>query len=203
MAAIAGTLFRLSWGGKHYGGETWSNTLHFDSPVTTQPNVAAMDAAMGNFAPLMSAYTTLSWWKYNALVPATGRYAGTDSNTHEVTPPWNGEKAPVLPQATMVVSLHTDASRGPAHSGRIFTPCSLPPAANGQVPADQCNALADAFVTFLKSVVATKTHLPVIWSPKYQQVQPIRTAGVGRVVDTQRSRRRSLIEAPTFFSVTA
>lgn len=193
---------RLTIGGPLYTTDQWSNTFYFDSPGTDQPDEAAMLSALTSYQFLLMQPAKIGYWKYNEISKATGKYLTNDSHTHEVNPALSGSGTPVPPQLTMALSLRSDFTRGPAHAGRVYLPFAPAVGSDGRISSgDRDNYQAYAKLA-IQGFVATKTHLPIIWSQKSQLMQPIRTLAIGRVVDTQRRRRKSLIEQYTPILIT-
>ena len=199
MPAIAGHLFRLSYGGPIFTTETWSNTLHFDSPGVDQPDTPAMIAALQKLNGLTQASSSISWWKYNELVPLTGKYLDPTSNTHDVNPALVGAQATVPAQLALCVTMGTAVTRGGAHGGRIYLPYAPVVAGDtGLIPVADQLVLRENSRLFLKALIATKTHRLVIWSHAKQTSNAVTRVSVGRVVDTQRRRRKSLKEGHNY-----
>lgn len=109
-------------------------------------------------------------------------------------------------QIAQVISLLTAATRGPAHHGRFFLPC---PTRNieGNGRLAQVDQLGYANISAQAMAIAIATlglgadiFGPVIVSPQGNlepgggTIRPVTAVRVGRVLDTMRSRRRSLQE---------
>ena len=131
-----------------------------------------------------------------------------------VTNPGQGQ----VPQATVVATLRTALPRGLASKGRIFLPPSSEymPGADGRLTTGAADHLRDSVLRLIRAVNASALVGNVtIFSkgrgvPTYNAArnrieytypnpgakQLVTGVAVGRVVDTQRRRRRSLAEAP-------
>jgi hypothetical protein len=129
-----------------------------------------------------------------------GRY--TETATNEVILadlPGNGPLNPVHPnQIALAISLTTGYSRGPAHRGRFYLPLpsySLTP--EGSIAPANAELAAQETQTFIDGLNAVNEGWQVaVFSRKLgaPAIRPVTGVEVGRVYDTQRRRRRSLIE---------
>lgn len=130
--------------------------------------------------------------------PAFTRYL-TDGATNAVyLLPGTGPNAAAttgLPQATLAVSLTTSLFRGPAHRGRVYPPTSTEVSNDGRTPVIRATECAGTMVTLLAALNAANAGRVVVYSavggPSTVQVLGV---SVGRVIDTQRRRRRNLLE---------
>jgi len=197
------------WGGKLPGGEEWSNGIRFraiGAHTVASGDVAAM------LAPLTTAITAfhtrattlvhntakLSYVKLNAIA-VDGTYMSLNTNEQIVADVGGGSTAVCPPnQIAMVVTWLTSFTRGPAHKGRIYLPL---PATQldtdgivSTVSADGIKASAATFLTALNAVSAD--YEAAVFSRKAGNPgnNKIQAPSVGRVLDTQRRRRRSLAE---------
>lgn len=161
-----------------------------------------------------------------AAVDTDGRYLpGESVYEHLYLPPIAGPRVVTvgsnqsLPQQSLCISLRTAVTRGYAAKGRIY-----PPPQYVQLGLDgSANAVA-SYATPVKTLInsinaATGTGVVVIASkgkgvrnpsstgkPRYTYPTPgaehaVTAVSVGRVVDTQRRRRRQLNEAPTLIAL--
>lgn len=197
----------MQWGGKLPGGEQWSNGLRFYGPSASADADAA--AMLANCAAAVSAFHTRTASKIsNGVKLSFVKMNGIGTNGHYLSDGTNqalfadivggGGTASIANQIALTVTLTTGFSRGPAHKGRIYLP--LPATfvdATGLVPAADCNTISGSVDTFIAALNAVNTAWKVgvfsrkAGSPGHRQV----TGNlVGRVLDTQRRRRRSLIE---------
>lgn len=199
----------LQWGGKLPGAEQWSCGLRL-SPVATGP-WPPEDAAglIGAMATAVSTFHTsantqihsackLSYVKLN-MIDADGTYS-LDTTNQVVLADVAGASNTSQPanQIALAITAETGFSRGPAHRGRFYLPMpGIGIAADGMVAAATITAIKGTATTFLTNLNAV--------SPKYKVAVHSRKAGspaqrlvtsfsIGRVLDTQRRRRRSLVE---------
>lgn len=158
-----------------------------------------------------------------ARVGPDGLYVpGSVSYSHFYLPPIAGTIEPPagqLPQATIAVTLTTAIPRGLASKGRVYLPPSalyLPVAATGLISVVAADQLATSVKTLLNGINAAASGVAVqvmsrgkgvaTYDAEHKRVEysypnPGATAAVtgvrvGRVVDTQRRRRRQLGELP-------
>jgi hypothetical protein len=197
----------MQWGGKLPGGEQWSNGLRFYGPSASADADAA--AMLANCAAAVSAFHTraaskistgakLSFVKMNGI-DVNGHYISDGTNEALFADIVGGAgAASVANQIALAVTLTTGYSRGPAHKGRIYLP--VPAAfvdATGLVPAADAIAVSGSVDTFIAALNAVNAAWKVgIFSRKLGAPGHRQVTGnlVGRVLDTQRRRRRSLIE---------
>lgn len=141
-----------------------------------------------------------------ANVLTTGLYPdGQAPGIHTYAAPVPGTSgSTVIPQQTVAVTLLTARARGRASKGRFY----LPPAfrtigADGTFPATEADAIETAVVTWLNAInaaVVDGTQIgPVAVMSKLGTgtTNDVTAVGVGRVMDTMRSRRASLLEQRT------
>jgi hypothetical protein len=213
----------VTMGGPSYDDqETWQTGVRF-APVPpadwsidfTGPQEIAEDL----ITPVSTWWTSsvipfsvaaqLAWVKVAQIGP-DGRYVPVEGNPGiaEITPPTPGPSSGVpAPQLSVAVTLDSGSRLGRARTGR----CYLPPAninvsgTSGLISENGANAVRDSFAGLLadmrdiiNAVVVTGILQPAIMSEigsgTTRQVQGVR---VGRVIDTQRRRRRGLPESYT------
>lgn len=199
----------VQWGGKLPGDEQWSCGLRMRNKGT---GVLANDVAVLNgvataiqafhsaAGPGISQAATLTHVKAN-LIGTDGHYV--DSTTLEKTVsdlPGGGPALPYYPnQVAMAVSLLTGFSRGPAHRGRFYLPLvSYPMLSGGVIATDKQDNIKAAATTLLTALNAVSANLEVaVFSRKLGAPgnRRVTAMAVGAVYDTQRRRRRSLVEA--------
>jgi hypothetical protein len=105
-----------------------------------------------------------------------------------------------IPQATMCVTLLTNVPRGRASHGRFFLPpTAIPVSADGRITVAQADAMEAACRTWLLAInaVAEVVSVRVYSGLGAGRASDVQSVGVGRVVDTMRSRRRNLVEGRT------
>lgn len=198
----------LQWGGKLPGNEQWScglrlaNTAGGD-PINDPAMLAACKTAIQAFHVSVGASISqpakLSFVKLN-LIGTDGHYVAPVTYQTIVADVSGGgpASAPYPNQIALAVSLTTGFSRGPAHRGRFYLPLpgfnldgtGLIAAANANV----CSGAVDTLVAALNAVSANAK--VAVFSRKFGAAAHNLVTGnlVGRVYDTQRRRRRSLIE---------
>jgi hypothetical protein len=105
-----------------------------------------------------------------------------------------------VPQATIAVTLLTEVSRGRASKGRFY----LPPAVrslgiDGRLAIADADAIETSARTWLGAINGTAqvSNVAVMSKLGDGTTHDVTAVGVGRVVDTMRSRRRSLLEGRT------
>lgn len=198
----------LQWGGKLAGDEEWSCSLRMRK-------VGGGSAAGGDAEPMMagvtaavSAYHTddgtqiyygakLSFVKLNAIA-TTGKYMLQSTNQTVVADlPGYSSSGNYPNQVALAVSLETGFSRGPAHAGRFYLPTPGISITAGLIGASNAQQVADSTDQFLAALALVNlSYEPAIFSRKSGAAgnRRITYSRVGRVLDTQRKRRRSLIE---------
>lgn len=155
-----------------------------------------------------------------ARIQPDGTYPPNDpSYSHFYLPPINGNGAASVgqtPQDAMCATLITALPRGLASKGRLYLPPNsrMRPGADGLIPAGDATALANAVWTLLQAVNANAQvgnvaifsrgrgvpafdaeHNRIEYTyPNPGATNNVTGVKVGRVVDTQRRRRRSLSE---------
>lgn len=211
----------IQWGGKLPGNEEWScsiraaQTVHplGSSEVPTLPALyswltgSIKDAVLSYHQRVVTGISPaakLSYVKANRI-DINGLYM--DQVTNEYLYPdyaGGGNGGALMPnQATIAVSLTTGFSRGPAHRGRFYLPLpSILLDPDGRISGGSAGALAGSTKTFIEALadvpgLDTPERLkPCVMSRKAGAAthREITGVDVGRVIDTQRRRRRSLNE---------
>ena len=162
-----------------------------------------------------------------AQVDVDGNYkTDVPSASHLFTTPVVGSQNPnagQLPQGTVVATLTTALPRGLASKGRIFLPPSgeYIPGTDGRIASGSADHLRDSVLRLIRSINASSLvgnvtvfsrgrGVPTYNATKHRVEYTYPNPGaknivtgvrVGRVVDTQRRRRRSLSESPSTGSV--
>lgn len=184
--------------------ETWSNSIRFSGVGTPTPPLEWLEDTA---VPAIETYynkTTLSntvWVttaKFNAIDP-DGRYANQDeTNAYYWTAgdePHGTSTTVVEPQRTLAVSWTTAAQRGRASKGRIFLPGFASPVGQDLLIAESlASAIESDSQTFLNNLNAGTYTAAIVSGVGTGALRPITGARVGRAIDTQRRRRRSLNE---------
>lgn len=197
----------LQWGGKLPGGEQWSNGLRFAGPAASaEADANAMlvgaAAAVVAFHQRATTYISngalLSFVKLNPI-DVNGHYIG-DGTVQALYADLPGGVAGIIypNQVTLAVTMTTGFSRGPAHKGRIYLPLpNIPMQADGTITsatAGNVGTSTDTLRTALDGLNANwklNVFSRKLGAPAHR---PITGNIVGRVLDTQRRRRRSLPE---------
>jgi hypothetical protein len=145
---------------------------------------------------------------------------GVDSYSHYYLPPIAGpgtRETGTVPQDTFCATLTTNKARGLASKGRIFLPPSgiMEPGLDGRVTASTALQVANSVWLLIKEINANEIVDNVMiyskgkgvkvenvekkryeWTyPTVGEGNPVTGVRVGRVIDTQRRRRRQLVEA--------
>lgn len=212
----------IQWGGKLPGGEQWSCSIRCaeqehiagSTTVPSADSVASWNDGAIKDAVLafhtrpeshINAAALLSFVKANRI-DLDGKYMDptTSDYTFSDVAGGGGTNNLVPNQVALAVSLLTGYSRGPAHRGRFFLP--LPAMAlgtDGRFSAALATETAGSVKTFLEALADTpgidapNSLTPMVMSRKSgaPAQRKITGAAVGRVLDTQRRRRKSLGEA--------
>lgn len=211
MAYVAGNFDQahiyVQWGGKLPGGEDWSCGLRMaqqpfgDATMTPQQkaDIAAKISAFhqGNAASISSA-AKLSFVKVNTIT-AQGTYR--DDPAHQAIiqdAPGAGSTPPYPNQVALVVTLTTGFSRGPAHKGRFYLPLPVVPlGTDGLISSAAAQTVSGGVDSLVTNLNATTTDWKVaVFSRKLGAPAHRLVTGnlVGRVLDTQRRRRRKVGE---------
>jgi len=197
----------VQWGGGLPGGESWScgfrmwksgGSAEADGAACLVPVSAAIAAFHGRAASLIGTQAKLSFVKVNAISTA-GTYLG--SGTNEATyadDPGGGFPSTHPNQICLVASTTTGFSRGPAHRGRFYLPLpSITVGSDGRITDANAVQVDGSLATLLTDVNANGTgHVMTVMSRKAGAPGHRAVTGfeVGSVLDTQRRRRRSLVE---------
>lgn len=216
----------LQWGGPLPGLEEWSCSLRFCEQssaggLEVPPQAEVKSWLEGSVQEAVLAYHTrsstrihtnakLAYAKLNRI-DVEGHYM--DSTTNEVIfADISGGNSDTgsqsLPnQCALAVSLTTGFSRGPAHRGRFYLP--LPSVymedGSGAIVPNHVADIVASTKTFLEALADVPgLDSPVSLTPSVMSRKagaaanrPITGVEIGRIIDTQRRRRRSLSEAPT------
>lgn len=201
----------LQWGGSLPGNEQWSCGMRLAAlgggggsaadGATMLSAVAGAVNSYHNGGPSAGSQAKLQYVKLNH-VGTDGHYTLESTNEQIMADvSGGGGSSPYPNQVCWVVSFTTGVSRGPAHRGRIY--CPLPAAVvggDGLIPAASRDALKTSTDLFLSNLNAVNANWdPAVFSRKAGAPAHRLITGVevGRVLDTQRRRRRSLPESYT------
>jgi len=199
----------LQWGGTLPGNEQWSCGLRM-SQINTGPwpdtDAAAMlpaaataiEAFHSRPASKINVYCMLTYIKLNPI-NVSGHYDLPTTNELAITPESGGSSTNLYPnQVALAASLVTAVTRGPAHAGRIYLP--MPTAAvlpDGEITAADRDTIKGSLTTLLTDLNALRTNYAVAVHSRKSGAPAQRVVTgwrVGRVLDTQRRRRKSLAE---------
>lgn len=200
------TLYRLVWGGRLFDKEGWSCSLSIGSPTGFNHAASDMSAAlvawMARAGTRNSSAARLDFIKMNQINPTTGKYVLQTTNELLQNDLAVGVSAPGPGQNSVAVSTRTLLSRGRSHAGRFYPPTGniTPDPVSGLVDSTVIGAMATsafALITDVNTVLGADGSV-VVFSKVGQLVEPVNGVRVGRVIDTMRSRRRSLNEDYSF-----
>jgi hypothetical protein len=201
----------LTWGGTLFGVETWSNGLRISHPQPDSPELM-LGWAQNYIDEATEAITT--WWKTGNLVSNSrafltwvkmqpvgtdGRYlAGQDTNERLLTTPGEPGSGSVQPaQLAIVHTLLTSRPRGLGSHGRIYVPCGYDVQNDGLMFPTDCGNMAQVTANLIQALASMDnpglgTNVQVMSTRGISAT--VERVGVGRVIDTQRRRRRNLPE---------
>lgn len=199
----------LQWGGKLPGGEGWSCGLRMAKVLGGDLaqdagwlNAAktAVQAYHTNASSFISGGAKLSFVKAN-VINADGHYKFDTNNEVIVAdvPGTNGDATPIHPnQVTYAVTLLTGFTRGPAHKGRFYVPLpNIIIGADGLMSTSNQTSAKTTANTLITALNAITANIQVaVFSRKSGAPAHRLVTGVtvGRALDTQRRRRKSLPE---------
>lgn len=192
----------LTWGGPScQDGESWQSGLRF--PVPTYPGSTQLeDVDLAIYTWLSDPQTACSGlfrhaWTKLAVIGTDGRYPDdVDALLYEKTPGTVGSGNGHPPQCSVAVTTLTERTRGRGVRGRMYLPGNNSTIADdGRISVTAATNIATRTAQFIDEV----TDLMGVPAAVFSEVgagayNPIVAVGVGRVVDTQRRRRRSLVE---------
>lgn len=205
--AYAQNFLRLVVTGTLYNDEQFSWSCSFiqgsggtePAPDEVPAAVVAAITSFWRWPSLISKFAQIDVIKLNEIGP-DGRYVNSDTVLEEIEGGIVGVADSVVypPQTALVVSLDTAVRRGRAHAGRFYLP----------LPGATLSASGVLFAADQESYVDAATRLVEQLNDALQpwQVGVVSDIGpgaqhrvthvkIGRVLDTMRSRRRSLDEA--------
>jgi len=199
--------FYVQWGGKLPGGEEWSCGFRMlntgahnqaDGPNLLIGIGAALAAYHARPQTQISDNAKLSFVKVNSI-ELDGHYTLETTNEATYADIAGGGTGNNVPnQMAWAVSLTTGFSRGTAHRGRFYLPLPVAlPEDNGVISEAEADVLRISTQTMRTDVNAVLAGYGMavmsrkVPTPGHRAVTGIE---VGRVLDTQRRRRRSLVE---------
>lgn len=197
----------LAFGGNLPGGETWSCSMRMTGtdPVTESVSQALCELIADEVdswfttTSEISARVTLAWVKFN-WIGTDGKYVHAFTSRVDYSPTHNAPYAEThYPnQIAIVVSLHTAFVRGRGSRGRLFLP--IPGAAindsNGVLDASDRVPVANGVRDLIEALnLVTPPGFVTVFSKLGSGAHGLVTGvDCGRVLDTMRSRRTSLVE---------
>lgn len=206
--AYPGNFLRLQVAGALYGGvERFSFGVNFteiggpaDAPSVVPPALLTALEAMWGAQRVCPTWAAIDLVKLNLIGP-DGKYVNQgDTVQHEyVTPVPGGVSGNFPPQAAIAVTLRTAANRGRASRGRFYLPASSGDmGTDGRYLTLKSAAIQAAAATFLNAAedALPNWRVAVLSNIGAGTVRPVTGVQVGRVIDTIRSRRRSMPEEP-------
>lgn len=208
--AYSSPFLRVVMSGETYPGEGFSCGLtigqNFDGPVTQPSDLTPYQLACAAWfarpGSKISTKAKLTLLKVN-LVGVDGKYASNDSTAfHEYLTPVTGGNsagatARVAPQLTLAVTLTTARKRGLAARGRLYPPMPIIGIEDdGLITVADAQLVGDSMATLINDLNSIGTgDVSVMSEVGTGAVGRVTGVEVGRVIDTQRRRRRSLTEA--------
>lgn len=213
MSVLEGRLWKIVWGGSLFTQEQWSCSV--SAVGLTQGAVSATAETLA--APIrdwmarpgsrLNTAARLEFVKFNEVSRITGKYLSANSDTFEVTPSIAGAADQDGPgQICLAITLRTEVARGRASKGRFFSPFAAGDFidADGGLQSPIPKAAADSAQELLSElnaalavgVSAGERPLVAVFSRVGNLARDAQTVSVGRVLDTQRRRRRSIPEQP-------
>lgn len=219
--------YYLTWGGSLVGGtEQWQTGIRV-APLAVTPAADLVDAleayvsladiyadvaaVIAGPAPVQFDASVKLLWAKLAVIGTDGKYQG-DAKIHEDITAGSQNGATVIPpQLSLCVSLWGGSNFGGAQRGRMYWPCPNTQAfvqpSDGRLTAQQAADVRTRIRTMLLAIegeVSTwvvQSQLAIMSSLGTGATRPISHVAVGRVVDTQRSRRRNLDEAHEYVTL--
>lgn len=198
----------MVFGGSLYQTEQWSMSLRMepssDGVVPYQEsldNAAAIVSTWWTSGAYSTSKATLEFLKLNRI-GTDGKYMNPSMTyLHEYPTPLAGPVAGAgFPaQVSLVATLTTGAVRGLAAKGRIFLPAvAAPVGADGRIQATEATSYAQSVANLLTNLNGAPGlgRVMVISNVREGAARPVTGVQVGRVYDTMRSRRTSLVEEP-------
>lgn len=207
--AIVGPLYKLVFGGPMgplaSSVESWSCSIHVGAGADGSVTPGNLDGALTQWIERAGSYVNgaawLSYWKFNQVDPATGRYVSAGLPlTHFLSSPV-ASGMPTAPfQLALALSWVTGATRGYASKGRIFAPFTPRDSGSSIIGPDgtildmYLTGIANSAAQLITDINGSLTGSCVVYSQRGLVENEILAAKVGSVPDTQRRRRRSLVE---------
>jgi len=130
------------------------------------------------------------------LDPGTGLVTTVIPLDVPTNPTGGGSGTSMPPQCSEVISIRSDGA-GPSNRGRFYLPAfdATQIDTDGLIPLGTRTPTIDAHVTYFDAIKAGSQFGLGIWSPTHLAFVLATKIDMGSVYDTQRRRRRSLVEA--------
>lgn len=205
---------KFSFGGTLFGSEEWTSSLNLYYNNLIPGDVNAGDVTENLLSSLtddlitywtgvadqVNQYTTLDWSKI-APIGTDGKYIGAPASM-PISDQRGTNTVITLPaQCSLVLSMQSDAWGARGKNGRIYQPGpAVSVEADGRIYGPHRDDFLDNFEDFINNINSTlngftSSGAVVIASSVGEgALNPVTKVRVGRVVDTQRSRRTSLEE---------
>lgn len=183
-------------------------------PLATSPPVDLLEDISARVATLMGS-SVISWADYSRFIAVkgvaiavNGEYA--DEATLYTRPTAaSGSSSSVSPAETICVSLRSGQSLGKGNYGRMYLPHTRLPLTTGSPYGDSTaqSTFATAAQTFVQGVnddaqaVDAQVAMKIMSQAQGTPAKTVDQVAVGRVIDTQRRRRRSLTENYQFRTI--
>jgi hypothetical protein len=194
-------------------GDAWTQTEEWQFGVRAGMNAIVDDAACQAIANTLAAPTQALLTNSDTDMTPNARLAGIKvarigvdgkypvdhaPGIYSYAPPVAGfGSGTSIPQVTLAVTLGTASPRGRASKGRFYLPPTThAPAADGRIPTAIVETVADRAKTWVDAVNAVAEIDGVFVMSKLDAgtTRRVDKVGVGRVLDTMRSRRAKLPE---------
>lgn len=216
--AYPNNFVKVTFGGTIYSqADIWTCGINYGSPDGDIDLQALKNTAAKNTLPnhvrewftdtrsQISNRATLEWVKL-AYIGADGKYE-LDADIFEYDDLVTGSVATSsyvpIPQHTTAISFNSEVRRGAGRFGRIYPPLNGVVYNDGMVSTEGANQMRDAAAKLLANMgvalsLTSQGYLPpIIASQRTEKHNEIVGVRVGRVVDTQRTRRNAFQEMYT------
>lgn len=205
--AYPSAIYRLVMSGTLFGSETFSYGLTFEKSFSTE--LPPSTVPTGIVDAVVAFHTRLDSFVHNAAVLKTikfnligtdGRYKSESETVMEEfeTGHPGARGATFPPQVALAVTLRTAKRRGRAHAGRFYLPVGgADLSLEGTLYAPDQEKIATSVTTFLNELntaAAGIGRLAVASDVGTGALEYITHCEVGRVLDTLRTRRKSIDE---------
>lgn len=200
MVFNTAVLYSLRFGGTLFSGEQWECGVHMGA-ATNSGTASQYEAAITGFIQdanmAFNNQAKLTYIKRNAIDQVTYKYLDQgSSDTFSLTTPVAGTASAAPGQQAMAITLTTAQLRGLGHEGRFYIPLgTLNINPTGRVGDSQAGVMSIGAGGFISNLNAVRSDNRVcVWSAKAHVMREVTGVRVGDVVDTQRRRRKQLVE---------